>query len=83
MALTCILSSYTEIMRAARQLLRAASDVAVGKGSSIPAPHYFEPASKSPSPMPHLIIGLAVGAAFAGTYKVRGDIFFCLHCKML
>lgn len=57
-------------MRAARQLLRAASDVAVGKGSAIPAPHYFEPASKSPSPMPHLIVGTVIGFIFAGTYKV-------------
>lgn len=57
-------------MRITRQLFRAASDVAVGKGSAIPAPHYFEPASKSPSPIPDLVIGLFVGAVFAGTYKV-------------
>eukprot|EP00892_Ulva_mutabilis_P012412 jgi/Ulvmu1/9543/UM053_0032.1 len=57
-------------MRITRQLLRAASDVAVGKGSAIPAPHYFEPASKSPSPLPDLVIGTCVGLAFAATYKV-------------
>lgn len=58
-------------MRYARQLLRAAQDVSIPSGAAMPAPKYWEPASKAPSPMIHLVIGTGVGLVFAGYYKVR------------
>jgi hypothetical protein len=58
-------------MRYTRQLLRAAQDASVATGNAIPAPKYWEPASKAPSPIMHMVIGTGVGLVFAGYYKVR------------
>ena len=66
-------------MRYARQLLRAAQDVSIPTGNAIPAPKYWEPASKAPSPVLHMVIGCGVGLVFAGYYKVR---YFYLRKKL-
>ena len=62
-----------KVMQATRQLLRAAGKSVVpgGSGQAIPAPQYFEPASKAPSPNGHILAGIGVGLVFAVTYKVR------------
>lgn len=51
--------------------MRAAQDVSIPSGNAIPAPQYWQPASKAPSPMVHMVIGCGIGLVFAGYYKVR------------
>ena len=60
-------------MQATRTLLRAAGQSVVQNSAtnSIPAPNYFHPASKAPSPNVHMLIASAIGLSFAVTYKVR------------